>query len=237
MALTLFSFIGITIVQPDFFGMPDDPENKKAIYHIWRVIGFMLGIEDQFNVFDGHLETITRRSQAILTHIFTPALLNVPPKFEHMTFVAMDGIKALSLGSDLKAMKFLFNMLCNIPGYYLNEKDRQVQLDYIATYPHYIGDTERIQMILKDIHLEEEECVIFKEKSFMERFGIRNTVFMVRFFSKTNLIRKIANAVTHFMFNFLVNYPIVALMRFGKKYAYINNSVMESYLADKRIAQ
>jgi hypothetical protein len=57
MAHVLVGFAGPIVVTPSFFGVKD--ENELVAYlHSWRVLGNLLGIDDNYNSFAGDLRTI-----------------------------------------------------------------------------------------------------------------------------------------------------------------------------------
>lgn len=48
MALTQLGFMGFSIARPKFFGIYNTTDEEwKAFIHVWRVIGYLLGIEDR----------------------------------------------------------------------------------------------------------------------------------------------------------------------------------------------
>lgn len=48
MAITQFGFMGLALARTDFFGIYDtDADDLKCFVHVWRVVGYVLGIEDE----------------------------------------------------------------------------------------------------------------------------------------------------------------------------------------------
>lgn len=48
MALTQFGFMGFALVRNKMVGIHEATEEEwKAFVHVWRVIGYILGIEDK----------------------------------------------------------------------------------------------------------------------------------------------------------------------------------------------
>lgn len=235
MVLTLFSFFGFTIANPDFFRLPLDEDNLRAAFYFWRVIGYMLGIDDRFNIYYGDVETIASRSRAILKHIFLPALLNAPAKFQQMSSAALEGYKAIVPEMNLETMRFFVNLHNRIPGYYLTEEDRQEQLEYIKKYPHYIGSGAVIQIIKRDIKGNPEICSAFKKLNYPEQMFVRFIAYLIgQVYSQSLYLRKIINFISVWRFKLSIKYPLLAMWKFGKEHAYIDNSIMESYLKQER---
>lgn len=51
MAMTKFGFMGYALVRPHLLGIKhDNDEDREAFVHLWAVIGYMLGIKDEFNM-------------------------------------------------------------------------------------------------------------------------------------------------------------------------------------------
>lgn len=48
MVLTQTGFIGFSVARAKFLGIHDTTEDEwKAFIHVWRVVGYLLGIEDR----------------------------------------------------------------------------------------------------------------------------------------------------------------------------------------------
>lgn len=235
MGLTLFSLFGYTIVHPDFFKVPIDTEGFLALCHVWRVIGNLLGIAEEFNVFQGDINLIQKRSRAFLDHIITPTFMRLPKNFEHMSFALMDGLRSIIPEINVPIMRFFSNVLNNVPGYYLNEESRLYQKRYVKRYPHYIAeDIERVMQVLKDIEENMGVCSAFGKLSLFQRCNLRFTAFLVGDIGgKSNILRKISNVLSRGRLYFMLKYPFIAKWRFGEENAYVDNSIMESYLKAK----
>lgn len=59
MAMTKFGFMGYALVRPHMLGIRhDNKEDQEAFVHLWAVIGFMLGVKDEFNMCLHSLEVV-----------------------------------------------------------------------------------------------------------------------------------------------------------------------------------
>lgn len=237
MVLTLFSYVVYPIVGTDFIAFPEEAEKMVPLCHFWRVIGSMLGIDDQFNVYNGDMATTKSRCQALLKHVFTPAFLNPSAKFEEMCFAALDGLWCLFPEINVESFRFTMNLLNNVPGYYLTEADRQAQLRYLKEYPHYAGDEGKLKVILKDIEENPDICSDYWKKSHLQRFIIRITPFLKCYvYGKrgvNGILMRFVQAFVKLRFHFMVKYPLIAIFRFGRGKAYVDNSIMDNYLKMK----
>lgn len=228
MSLTLFSFIGFVMAKPEFFRVT---ESFKSLIHFWRVLGFVLGIEDRFNVFSGDEETVGLRSRAIIKHIFIPAIIHASPQYDEMTYAAMEGLRAMIPNINIERMRFLIKVVNGIPGYYVDEHQGQTQLEYLEKYPHYVGKDN--QELLETISSGSGACKAFEGKDVLEKWAIQWNLILLKYVYTFNVSRQVMNFFSNLMFNFLLKYPIIAKSRFGEKFENVDNSIMENYLREK----
>lgn len=51
MSATQFGFMGYALIRPHLLGIKhDNDDDRRAFVHFWAVVGFMLGIKDEFNM-------------------------------------------------------------------------------------------------------------------------------------------------------------------------------------------
>lgn len=59
MAMTQFGFMGYALVRPYMLGIKhDNNEDREAYVYLWAVLGYMLGIKDEFNMCLHRLEVV-----------------------------------------------------------------------------------------------------------------------------------------------------------------------------------
>lgn len=92
MALTQFAFMGFHILNPDQFGIVGTREQFEAFNHFWRVIGFMLGQKDEFNICGETLDDTLSRLEAIREDILIPNLIFPCSEYESYIRIAVDGM-------------------------------------------------------------------------------------------------------------------------------------------------
>ena len=66
MLITQFAFIGLVVLMPEKFGIYWDDEDLDCVLHFWRLIGYLLGIEEEYNLFSHPLPQIKEMCQVIL---------------------------------------------------------------------------------------------------------------------------------------------------------------------------
>ncbi|XP_058788677.1 uncharacterized protein LOC131662781 isoform X2 [Phymastichus coffea] len=100
MSSTQFAFVGIQILHPKFFGMHNvTDEDLEAYCHLWRGLGYLLGIDDDFNFCRGTLEEVRTRSRDFLEYWVKPNFRVVSPEWEHMTRCMVEGLQYYVPGS------------------------------------------------------------------------------------------------------------------------------------------
>ncbi|XP_046431929.1 uncharacterized protein LOC124185322 [Neodiprion fabricii] len=96
MALTQWCFVGLLVSFPTSFGVHYvSDEDLEAYCHLWRSIGYQLGVEDEYNFCRGTLEDIRSRTNDYLESWVKPNLRNVSPEWEHMTRCVVSGLNAV----------------------------------------------------------------------------------------------------------------------------------------------
>lgn len=93
MSLTQFGFFGLMILFPGKFGAGDaSKEELDAFIHVWRVLGYYLGIEDRFNFCQGSMEEIKSRCKHVIDYWFKPNFSRVSQEWEHMSRCLTEGV-------------------------------------------------------------------------------------------------------------------------------------------------
>ncbi|KFB44349.1 AGAP005178-PA-like protein [Anopheles sinensis] len=118
MAITQFGFIGYIIISHRKLGIQYGPGDWEAFVHFWRVIGYMMGIEDRFNACTDSFETTEQRMSLIASEILQPALLNRTSEFEKMGRALTEGLWCFNPFVYYESFLFLTMRLNNIPGYH-----------------------------------------------------------------------------------------------------------------------
>ena len=72
MAHTLIGFVGPILGSPELFGVAPEDRQMDGFVHMWRVFGYLHGIEDDFNPFEAD-DTI--KTRATVFKVFEGILL------------------------------------------------------------------------------------------------------------------------------------------------------------------
>ncbi|XP_060806644.1 uncharacterized protein LOC106135229 [Amyelois transitella] len=124
-ALTQFGFIGFSVLKPEKFGINQlKPGEWEAYNHVWRTIGYMIGLEDRYNICRKTFAETREVCQILLDRVFTPALENAPEYFEHSARVMLDGMWHVNPTLDAEATIYWCRYLADVPGYIYTDNDR-----------------------------------------------------------------------------------------------------------------
>lgn len=83
MALTQFAFVGYVLIAPKSIGLHNKPEEEEAFIHLWRVVGYMLGIPDKLNLCRKTAVETRELCQKISRDILANYLNEAPSEFYH----------------------------------------------------------------------------------------------------------------------------------------------------------
>lgn len=219
MAITQNSFLGHVLVYHNQFGMQFEPEEMHALCHFWRVIGYMLGIDDQYNLCAGDFATVQSRCLAIFRHIIVPGLLHAPMDFQGMTEAYFNGL--LGMSTEFEPEKFIFvtKRMTQVPGYYLTEQECAEQRHYMEAYPHYIPNAIELN---EDMSRHPKISKSFGPLKWTHRWDILFTDYLlVNVVPKYSLVRRLFNFIHTTRMFFLRHLPLLAMYRFGYKNAYV----------------
>ncbi|KAL6257257.1 hypothetical protein P5V15_012184 [Pogonomyrmex californicus] len=114
MGATQFAFIGMILLYPREFGIHVSDNDMAAFCHTWRGIGYLLGIEDQYNFCRGNLEEIKQRSHDFVELWVKSYLRQVTPEWEHMMRCVTESLTYYIGGSSFKTLLLFVTNLLNI---------------------------------------------------------------------------------------------------------------------------
>lgn len=105
MAFTQVAFVGFMLSCPEEFGIHNaSKEDLEAFCYTWKVFGYILGIQDEYNMCSGTFEEIEQRLKDSMEYVTKPLLLEILPEWEHMS-------ECYSMGIYYIAPFFTFDML------------------------------------------------------------------------------------------------------------------------------
>ncbi|KYN00551.1 PREDICTED: uncharacterized protein LOC108775787 [Cyphomyrmex costatus] len=112
MAGTMFACISLTVLYPEQFGIFNaSDEDLEAFCHLWRGLGYLLGMEDQYNFCRGDLQDVRRRSKDFIEQWIKPNFRTVTSEWEHIIMCLHESVVYMDILSNYK-VSLLY--LCDI---------------------------------------------------------------------------------------------------------------------------
>ncbi|KAJ8924189.1 hypothetical protein NQ315_006980 [Exocentrus adspersus] len=98
MALTQFGFMGFALVRSKMLGIHESSDNEwKAFLHLWRVIGYLMGIEERFNLCNGTVDEVRERCNILVEQIFRPNIERKDEDFINMSRYMINGLYSINI--------------------------------------------------------------------------------------------------------------------------------------------
>lgn len=111
MSGTQFACMGLIVLYPEQFGIQDaSDEDLEAFCHLWRGLGYLLGIEDRYNFCRGSLQDVRQRTKDFIEHWVKPNFRTVTPEWEHMTMCLYEGVNYIA---GINSYKVFLLRLCS----------------------------------------------------------------------------------------------------------------------------
>ncbi|CAH1127490.1 unnamed protein product [Ceutorhynchus assimilis] len=112
MALTQFDFMGLALTRSNFLGIYDNDNEAdlKCFVHVWRVIGYCIGIEDEFNICRESVEETRAICNEILSKVILPAVEEKNEKSREMCSYLMNGLWAINPFLNVNTFLFYLNL-------------------------------------------------------------------------------------------------------------------------------
>lgn len=132
MSGTQYAFIGLIVMHPDKFGMARaTDEELEGFIHLWRCLGWILGIDDRFNFCQSESLAESRQWTLYFTDkIALPLLsISVTPEYEHMGRAIADGARHY-VGASYESYYLYIGWVLGLPMPRL--KERVSKADYFS---------------------------------------------------------------------------------------------------------
>ena len=128
-----FAFAGLFVLYPHKYGFSTKKEDIETMIYFWSVIGYMLGIDDDYNLFIGDYETIRQRCHRILDQYFRPSLLAYERDSVQMADQIIQSTNQFIPGLRYKSyMKFIWKSLAMDKEWPSKPLNREQQFWYFA---------------------------------------------------------------------------------------------------------
>ncbi|XP_072937254.1 uncharacterized protein [Epargyreus clarus] len=241
MALTMMGLVGFAVLKPDKFSIRQNKSGDwEGFVHFWRTVGYMLGVEDRYNICRKNIDETREVCRMIQERVFAPCLENVPEYYEHVARAMLEGQSILNAHIETSSSLFWIRYLADVPGYIYTEADRIAFQKKLRENQDGQSDDKGVDTAkltyksaiegLPDLpprflHVKEFDTIettpAYKQLNFVARYRLAlNSIEMA--FYNTELGRFILNLMYRWD-NFIDYYfPFKAFLRFGIRKAYVN---------------
>lgn len=192
MAITQFLYIGFQC--SGCYGIVGTDEELENFNHFSRMIGYMLGIKDEFNCCGPTYAETLARVEAIKDDFMRPNFMNPTKEYLDYAKIALDGMWYSDPTLHFDSVLWQVKRVLRIPGYYYFESERP--------------PNEEPGSNMK----------ILSKLSFNTRFRIFLDMIYYEILSKFIVIRFMMT-IFRFSFALLEIFPILLIISFGKKFA------------------
>lgn len=191
MAITQFAFVGMQLLNPELVGIVGSRRNFESFSHFWRVLGYLMGIEDRFNVCGETLDETLSRLKAIKEELLLPNFVQLNKDVEEYLRIAVEGFKGFEPWVHADSALFTIKRFLEVPN-----------CDYYQTQS-FEGSLTKYEKLTR-----------------WSRFRITTDVFVFEYLTKVWCFRWCFNLL-RICFSIFDFFPIFAIIKFGKKYAYV----------------
>lgn len=93
LSCTQFGFFGLALAYPEWFGIHNcSRQDMEDFVHLWRTIGYFMGINDEYNFGRGTLDEVIDRCRWMIRAMVKPKFRELNTKWEHMCRCVADGL-------------------------------------------------------------------------------------------------------------------------------------------------
>ncbi|XP_075146745.1 uncharacterized protein LOC142221095 [Haematobia irritans] len=197
LALTQFGFIGFLSLGAYRIQLYDD-EFLEATSHMWRVLGYLLGIKDEYNICGRNWAESKLRLDIVMRKVFEPALENPSAEFHDMAKALLDGLWHINSTLTVGSFLYFTKRLCYVRGYEYFDFDYRP-----GTKPNPL------------------QYRYYKDLNWIDRFLVFYGLLIITYLHKYDIVRWYLNFRVWLNELFIDYLPYVAILKFGPKWAYV----------------
>ncbi|XP_020294836.1 uncharacterized protein LOC109860266 [Pseudomyrmex gracilis] len=108
---TQFACMSMIVLYPEKFGVYASDEELHDFCYLWRGLGYLLGIKDEYNFCRGTLQEIRERCKDMIEQWIKPNYRNVTPEWEHMSTCLFEASNCITGTANFKVYLYF---LCDI---------------------------------------------------------------------------------------------------------------------------
>ncbi|BFF89366.1 uncharacterized protein DMAD_08144 [Drosophila madeirensis] len=197
LALTQFGFIGFITLGAHRIQLYDN-DFLEATTHMWRVLGYLLGIKDEYNICGRNWAESKSRLDIVMRKVYEPALEHTTEEFHRMTEALIHGLWHVNTMLSVEANIFFTKRLACVQGY------------QYYSFDHRAGE-----------QWDPQQRLHYRDLKLWDRLIVGYGLFIVTFLHKYAIVRWYLNFRV-WLVDLLTYYlPYVAIWKFGLKSAYV----------------
>lgn len=186
MFLTQFGFIGMLILHPKDCGLdgPEQLDQLKALIHYWRCIGYLLGIDDQFNLFshENDFQLIHCLCNIIMEQEFRPLITK--QSSDESRIMSRSIVESIKAFVPTLSVRGFTNYL-----YHMNSIDKTIQMNHLAkagyhainfTMKHLMPHS-KVALLLDKLLRRAIKKAQKRQEAIKERLSSRNVIIEANF--------------------------------------------------------
>ncbi|XP_057660167.1 uncharacterized protein LOC130896236 [Diorhabda carinulata] len=197
MALTQFGFMGFQVARPNLIGIHNATDEEfKAFIHFWKVVGYLMGIEDRFNICRDSVKESREICNILINQIFHPQIVKKDEKFLKMARHLIRGMWSMH---PILSFKTMMNYL------------------HFLVKPSHCSLTNN-----NDVNIDKNE---YFQLNFANNIRLIIINYSIRVLLKYHIFRIIFNWLEHLCLWFMKVFPILAYYSFGTKNSLVKINV------------
>ncbi|KAK5647737.1 hypothetical protein RI129_002629 [Pyrocoelia pectoralis] len=115
MGITQFGFMGFAVAVPEKVGIHNaSKEELESFIHLWRVIGYIIGMDDKYNICKDTLEETREICESLINNIFIGNITTKSADYEQLANALINGMWAMQPFLEPKSFKTYLSDLLNI---------------------------------------------------------------------------------------------------------------------------
>ncbi|XP_077296121.1 uncharacterized protein LOC143918220 isoform X2 [Arctopsyche grandis] len=218
MVFTQYGFFGLGLLCPDKLGMVcGNIDDIEGYTHFWRTIGYMIGIDDKYNLARPSLEETKQVCEYIRNEVYAVHLRNPPEYFHYMIKVLIDAMWFYS--PSLREGSFLYFTfwLAGIEGYKFDFKMTKFEIKLVGDS---LGSKNVNNNCVTNGDAQSE--TLTKELGWYNKYLLRILMTLHTSWLTTAFGRMYLNGQTYVTIFLLTYFPFLSIWYFGFKNAFVN---------------
>lgn len=127
MAVTQFGFMGYVMTSPKSVGIHSFTEEElEGFVHLWRVIGWVIGIKDEFNICRETVDETKEICDGLLKEIIKPQVEKLDCDFVSLSGALVDGMWCFNPFLEINAILMYIFMLIGSSGNFSNNNENKL---------------------------------------------------------------------------------------------------------------